>query len=424
MYKKIVSIFISCMFIMNFVGCTKKEEKQQETGITNVTVCKVKKGDIHETINYTGEVKAASSASVSAKVSANVKKLHVEIGDFVNAGDILMTLDSTQYSLAYKQASAAYNSALAAQSSAEASYNNVTGGSLEQSKISMEQAVTNAQSAYDTALDNYTRQKSLYDIGAVSKVSLDSAETSLKNAKIALDAAKANAELNESVVIPQTQLGAVAGVNQASAGVKQARVAMEIAANNLANCTITSPISGYISSSNFTIGQMASPGVEAFSIKNSETLDIELSVTESVINSIKQGSKASVSVKSANDKNVEGYVSVISEAKNEMTGMFIVKVTIPNEDGDIKTGMMADVLLSTNTAEDVLTVDYNALILENGNHYVYVAEDNKARKKEVTIGISDGKKAEILSGLNKGENVVVEGKEFLSKQNNRIRITK
>lgn len=493
MNKKIISLILICMIVLSFAGCGGNKDKNvlEETAV-NVTVSEAVKGNITKTENYTGEIKAVSVASVSSKVSANVKRIHVDVGDYVKAGDVIMTLDSKQYDLAQSQAQAAYNSAVAAKNSAvaakesavamrksataakegadaakqsavaaktgaEASYNNVTGGSLEQSKVSMNQAVSNAQSAYDTALENYNRQKALYDIGAISQVAFDSAETSLNNAKVALEAAKANADLNESVVVPQTEASANAGVSQAEAGisqaeagisqaeagisqadagisqaeagvrqaeagVNQAKVAVDIAKENVANCTIKAPISGYISSKNFNIGQMAAPGVEAFSIKDTASLDVEINVTESVIANISKGTKATVSIKSAKLEGIKGKVTAVGETKNEATGMFTVKVSIPNKNKKIKIGMLADVTLSTERAKKVLTVDYDSLISKNDKYYVYVARNNVAVKKEVEVGITDGKKAEIISGIKAGDMVILEGKDFLSDKNNKIRI--
>lgn len=521
MNKKIISVIMILALAVSFCGCGKDDKKQAlDSTAVNVTITKAERGDVTQSVNYTGEVKAVSVASVSSKVSATVKQIHVDVGDYVKEGDVIMTLDSTQYALAQDQANAAYNSALAAKNSAvaaresavamkksaaaakqsanaakeganaakeganaakqsavaaksgaEASYNNVTGGSLEQSKVSMNQAVANAQSAYDTALENYNRQKALYDIGAISEVAFDSAETTLNNAKVALDSAKANANLNENVVIPQTQASANAGVSQADAGisqaeagisqanagisqadagikqaeagisqaeagvtqadagikqadagVNQARVAVDIAKDNLANCIIKAPISGYISSKNFNIGQMAAPGVEAFSIKDTTSLDVEISVTESVIASISKGTQAKIAIKSAKLKDIKGKVTAVGETKNEQTGMFTVKISIPNKGKKIKIGMLADVTLATEKAKKVVTANYDALIQKNNKYYVYVAKNNIAEKREVTVGITDGKKAQITKGIKAGETIILEGKDFLSEKNNRIRI--
>ncbi len=404
-------------------GCSKETAGVENTQTsTNVTVSAVRKGNVEASVSYTGEVKASNGASVSAKVSGSIRMVNAEIGDYVNAGTVLATIDSSQYSLAYSQAEAAYRSALAAKANAEASYNNVTGGSLEQSKANMNQAIANAQSAYNTALDNYNRQKALYDIGAISKVSLDSAKTSLDNAKVALDTANTNASLNESVVIPQTEASAGAGLSQAEAGVSQAKAALDIAAQNLSNCTITAPISGYITAKNVSMGQTASPGIELFAIKNTEAVEVELNVTESVISSITQDTKASVTIKSAGISNMEGSVSAVANAKNDVTGMYLVKVSIPNPDSKIKVGILSEVTLVTEGAEDVLIVESDAIIFKNDKYFVYVAKDGKAERRDITISITDGKVTQILSGLEAGEKVVVEGKDFISEKNNSIRI--
>ncbi len=425
MNKRIISLAAAVVLVCTMAGCSGKEEKVTQTSTaTNVTVSEVKKGDVEAIAEYTGEVKAATSASVSPKVAGNIRSVNVEVGDYVRAGTVLATIDSTQYSLAYNQAAAAYQSALAAKNNASAAYNNVKGGSLEQSKVSMNQAIANAQSAYDTALDNYNRQKALYDIGAISKVALDSAKTSMDNAKIALDAANENARLNETVIIPQTEASSGAGVSQAEAGVSQAKAALDIAASNLANCSVTAPISGYITAKNVTIGQMAASGVELFAIKNTEMVNIELNVTETVIPFITLGTKANIDIDSASLTSIEGTVSAVGNAKNDMTGMYPVKISIPNKDDKIKVGMLAKVALVTEGAKDVMIADSNAIIFKNGQHYVYVADGDKAVKKDVEIGVTDGKYTEIVSGLSLGDKVIVDGKDFISDKNNEIKIVK
>ena len=406
--KKIISVLTICTLLFAFAGCGKKESSAPEATATNVTVSKAKKSDIESTLEYTGEVKASSQASVSANVSGTVKGLYAEIGDYVTKGALLMTIDSSAYQLSYNQARAAYNSAVAA-------YNNVKNGSNAQSQVAMNQNLANAQSAYDTALDNYNRQKSLFDIGAVSQVALDAAKTQLDNAKIALDTVKASADLNQNVIAPQSEASAKAAVEQAQA-------AMALAADSLSKCTVTAPISGYVASRNASIGQMASPGVEAFSIKDSESVDIEINVTESVIGKINVGTEAKINIKSAELENIKGTVSVTGEAKNDATGMFTVKVSIPNSDGKIKVGMLADIIITTEKVEDTLIIPADAVFQDNDKYCVYIADGEKAIKKNVETGVTDGESIEILSGIKSGDKVIVEGKDFISEKNNKIRI--
>ncbi len=424
MLKRIISVFISGLIILGLSSCGSKQETMEVSSAINVKIVTAKEKSIENNISYTGEIKAASSASVSAKVSGTVKSIKAELGDYVKEGDVLMTIDSTQYAQAYNQALANVEMAEASKANADAAYRTVSEGSSEQSKININQSVINAETQYNTAKDNYDRQKALYDIGAISKVALDSAKTSLDTAKLAYETALQNAELNNSVIIPRNEESAKGGVTQANASLKQARVALEIASTNLDNCVVRAPISGYITAKNVTMGQMASPGIELFGIKNSDMADVELNVTDSVISKITEDTKATITVKSAGLNKIKGSVTVVSKAKNDQTGMFTVKVAIPNEDGKIKIGMLADVSLVVDKAKNALAIDSSAIINKNGKNFVYVAKDGKAVKKEVELGISNGEITEITKGLKEGDKVITDGKEFLSDKNNKIKIVK
>lgn len=410
MNKKAVSLITALALAASFAGCGKKAEKQEQKTATNVTVSEAKISSIESTVSYTGEVKAASSASVSPKASGEIKAVYAEIGDFVKAGAVLMKIDTSAYQLSYNQAKAAYNSAVAA-------YNNVKNGSNAQTQVSMNQNLANAQSAYDTARDNYNRQKSLFDIGAISQVALDAAKTQLDNASVALETAKASANLSANVIEPQSEASAKAAVDQAKA-------AVDLAANSLANCTVTAPISGYISSRNASVGQTAAQGMEVFGIKNSDSVDVEINVTESVIGSLSVGTSAKIDIKSAKIEGADGVVSVLGEAKNDTTGMYPVKVSINNADGKIKVGMMADVSLVTDKVDGVLTISQNSVLKSGDKEYVYVADGKKAVKKDIETGITDGKNVEVLSGISEGDKVITDGKEYLSETNNDIKIVK
>ncbi len=411
MTKKIICIFLSALIIFSVSGCNKKaEEEVNNTSATNVTVAEAANRDIANVVTYTGELKAAQNASVTSKVSAKIKSVNAEIGDYVTAGTVLVSLDTTDYQNAYNQALASYNSAVAA-------YENVANGSSEQSKVSVSQSLSAARTAYDNALSEYNRQKQLYDIGAISEVALNNYKTQLDTAKLNLDTAQQNYDLTVDVVTP-------GNVKSAQASVASAKAALDTASSNLRNASVTAPISGYIASSNVKLGQMAAAGAELFTISNSKSVDAEVNVTESVISFITVGTEASISIKSASVEDVKGAVTVVNPVKNEATGMYTVRVTIPNENGKLKVGMMADITLTTDTAVSAVAIPSEALLEDDqGVQYVYVVQGDKASKKEVETGISDTKYTQITSGLKEGEQVVVTGKEYISEKNNEINIT-
>ncbi len=542
MLKKYISIILCIMLTASFYGCGKKntDTAADITTGTNVSVYEVEKGDIESSVSYSGTICAAESVSISSKVSAKAVNVLAKDGDYVEAGDVLCELDTTDISLSYEQALAGYNSAVAGYNSvvnssskmnsaqakqalsnaqitfeqAQANYNreselfasnsqvtiaqqqyetakaayerekalyeaNVSSASAQAGVTSAGNNVINAQNAFDNAQKNYDRTKQLYDLGGATQIELDNAKTSLDSAQLALESAKASSqsanaslttvELTSSAAMDAayaqmitaeknliiTKNSASAGadnakyayenaknalgvakeninltanankaaIDTAKASVDSAKAALNIAKNNLNNTSITAPVSGYVSKCTAVTGQNVAAGMEIFVIKNTDIVDIQINVTESVIPMISNGSKAIVSVSSAKLSDLEGAVTSVNPVKDDMTGMYGVKVTLDNSDGKLNVGMLADIKLTTASIEDTIKVPSEALINEDDEYYVYIAENGKAKKINVITGISDETYTEIYTGLSVGDSVVVSGKEYISETNNEINIT-
>ena len=462
MNKKFFKTCISVILCLGLCTACSGGEKNnaQTTTATNVSVYKIKKTDISSTVNYAGTLTAAESVSISAKVGANALGVNVAEGDYVNAGDVLLELDKTDLQSAYRQAHSAYSSAVAG-------YNTVTKSSTVQATSQVNQALASAQTAYEQAKSNYDREKALFenasniklatqgyedaksnynrikqlfDMGGASQVELDSARSALLNAEenlktvqatqsAAFDAARAalsNAENNLKSAkqnIGLTETANKSSVETASASLQSAATALDIASNNLANCTVRSPISGYVSKCNVSKGQLVSPGIEIFVVTNADMVDAEINVTESVIAYMQIGGEASVAIPSAKKDGIKGVITGVNPVKDPMTGLYTVKVSIDNSDDELKVGMLCDVELVLSELHDIIKVPSEALIINDNEYFVYIAEGNKAKKVKVTIGISDEEYTEIISGLKFGDSVIVSGKDYLSEKNNDIKIT-
>ncbi len=455
--KKFVSIALSfALASVLLTGCGKPAADEEPTensnaAATNVTCAEVQVKDISSTASYTGELTAKDRASVTSKVSAKVISVSADIGDRVSKGTVLAVLDASDYEYQLKQAEASYNQAQAALkqaqaglnsakaglNSAQVSYNNVKNGSSAQAQAQLEQVLSQAKIAYNDAKTNYDRQKQLYDMGAISLVTFEGAQTALENAELALDSAQKNYDLNKDVLSPGNEEAARKGVETAQASVSNAQAAVESAEaavsaaslsaeqarTNIANTRITSPISGYISAKNVAVGQFASPGVEMFSVSDTESLEAQIQVTESVVPYLKLGGEAEISIDASGIESLTGKITVINPVKNAQTGMYTVRVSVPNSDDKLKVGMFADVVLLTEkSAKNVAAVPAKAILQEDESYYVYVAKGTEAEKREIVPGVSDGEYTEIKSGLAEGEKVVIDGKEYLSETNRAINI--
>lgn len=406
---KTLSLVLVLMIVMT--GCGKDEKTaapKEDASAVNVTIADVKKETIENIVTYTGDIKASEFTSVSAKVGGQAKLIYCEIGDYVNAGDILLKIDDTDYRIQYNQAKAAYEAALA-------QYNSIANGGAQQTKLQLESVLNSAKIEYNNAKTNYENQKVLYENGAISKSVYDAAVTRYENAQINLNTAQGNYDITVGVVLEENKTSARSNVNSAT-------VAMEAASNALNNTVVRAPISGYISGRNANKGQMVSPGVEVFSIKSTDSVRAQINVTESIIPSVNIGTKAKVSVKSVNEE-TEGVVTTVSPTKDAQTGMYQVSIALDNKDGSLKDGMFADITLTLNDSIDALVIPSESILEdEEGKKYVYVADNNAAKKTYVTVGIITDLNSEIISGLKEGDKVIVSGKEYLSDKNKAIKI--
>ena len=441
----------------------KKDETQTEVSATNVEVYTAKTNTLENTVSYTGEIKAISDTSITSKVTAKIKSVHAKEGDFVTYGTVLAELDSTDIQNAYKSALAAYNSA-------QASYNMVVNSSTRQASANANNSLVSAQLAYEQASDNYKREKELFDkdttitvakntlndanaalkrteelfdIGAASQLELDMAKNNAQNAQAAFDntasqrqASLQNAEnamknaenalrtAKENIGL--TSISNSSSIESAKAALQSASTAYETAKSNLAETVIKANSTGYVATANATVGQFASAGSPLFTMKDVSSVVAQIEVTESVIPYIKEGTRATVDITSAKLNDIAGTVTLVNPTKSEKTGMYTVQVTIDNADKKINTGMFANVELVTEVADAAITIPSQALMQEDDEYFVYVADPTgkTASKVRVTIGIETEESTEILSGISSGDEVVISGQDYLSEKNNAIKIVK
>ncbi len=460
MNKKLISIILVASTVLTLAACGKGYDKPQsvEKG-ENVTVFQAEVSPINKTVTYTGEIGASESVSVISKLSAKAVQVYYNEGDYVNAGEVVARLDGTDAELALDQARAGYNSAVAA-------YNMTVNSTTKQASAGARQAYNSSKLAYETAITTYNREKQLYDnntslvaaknalataeknyedtkrlfdMGAVSRFELDNAKNSAENAKAAYDSASAgaaaqlsaaetnlknaeNALKNAEENLLLTDISATESIATGKASVESARAALAIAENNLSNTVIKAPISGHIGSMNIHTGQLVPQGSELFSVKNADSVDAEIAVTESVIPYLKEGDEAKIEIEAVNIS-VTGRITVANPVKNPQTGMYMVKVSIENLDGRIKVGMFADITITTQKSDNSLVIMSDAVMRDGDEAYVFAVNGNIAEKRIITTGIEAPVYTEVLSGLEEGEKVVVDGKEFLSETNNIINIT-
>jgi RND family efflux transporter MFP subunit len=159
---------------------------------------------------------------------------------------------------------------------------------------------------------------------------------------------------------------------------------------------------------------MASQAAAAATIANIDMLEIDTSISETVINKIKVGDKVDVLVSSASDKPFTGTVTALSPAPAVGSLTYPMKVTLDNANAAVKPGMFAEVVITSDKTAGVIALPSNSVLIKSGKTVAAVIEGGKKVVfKEVVVGVDNGTLAEIKSGIKAGDVVVIEGQYYL-----------
>lgn len=358
---------ILLMLTLGLSGCGQEEEAVQESELT-VKTATARVQPIAKTSQYSGSIRGINEVYVIPKAAARVTAINVKPGDYVQAGQVLIVLDRSDYEAAVRQAEAAVAMAEAGQKA------------------------NDAQKA--TAQANYERTLVLHESGAVS-------DSQLEAAKAQYDALNAGS---------------------AEAAIEQARAGLQQALNSIGNCTITAPISGVVGSIGLSLGEMASMQSPAAIISDTSQLEVEIQVSESEISYVQEGSAVQVMVSAVQAEPFPGRVETVSVAADPSSRNYIVKISLDNPDRLIKSGMFAQAALSTLSETQALCVPRNAVIPKGSLSVVYIVdEESRARMVEVETGIENSSLIQITKGLKEGQQVIEKGNTLVS-EGSKVRV--
>jgi len=349
--KGLVYTGLTFILILSFLCCRPQEqEKPQEEsfGAARVTVFEVSKQRISEKLVFTGIIEAWQSINVTPEIGGRIAKIYVEEGDRVQKGQLLAELDTRAARLQMEQAEA---------------------------------AVAVAQANYNDAEKNMERMERLIKENAVSEQQYE---------KIKLTFESAEALLN------------------------QAKAAQNLSMYNLDVSIMEAPFSGVVASKNTEVGDVINPMMGGLSsnsgvvtLMDFSKVKIEVDVSHQDVVRIKKGQSASMAVSVFPGRVFPGRVSVVNLTADPTTKKFHVEVAADNPDLILRPNTFGEIFIEVSSHEDALVVPQNA-ILEN--KYVFVVnEDNTVRRQNVSLGLENTDMVEILSGVQSGDKVVVEG---------------
>jgi len=365
------------------------------TTIDPSKLAKVERGDLAKSVVATGKVTPITKVEVKSKASGIVKKLLVDYGDNVKAGQLLCQLDKVEIEAQVAQSKAALEAAEANLTSSQADY--------ERAKVDAEGPdVPPLKRAYDRAV-------SMAKDGVVSASALDDAE---KNYTMAVN--KQNVAKAQVTVLK-------AKIAQAQAQVAQDQANLKQLDEQLSYTDIVSPIDGIVLSRDVQMGDavssilvLGSSATLVMTLGDISEVYVKGKVDESDIGKVYIGQPARIKVESFKDKTFNGKVTKISPMGVEKDNVttFEVRVSIQNPGGELKAEMTANAEIILDEHKNVLQIPEGAILYDKDKKASVEVPDPKGkegkRKVAVNIGISNGAKTEVLSGLKEGDQVVLQ----------------
>ena len=340
---------------VGLVSCNVDIPKEIPSSFETMTV---KKSDIELPYKFSARMKGQNDVTVTPQVSGQLVQICVAEGQQVRQGQTLFVIDSRNAQLELEAAQANLQAALAQENSAK----------LE-----------------------FESNKNLFDKKIVSSYMLNNSENSYKQAQ--------------------------AAVAQAKAAVNRARV-------NLGFCTIKASVSGIIGEIPVRTGDQVSPMSQLTMLSGNTTMDAEFSVTENIVETmVQEGVKATdvekhianlpeatFVMKNGTEYPHKGRVVSLTGVVNSATGSLTCKVSFPNPDGHLYSGIQGTVVMPF-AEKDVIIIPQNAVVRLQDKALVYkVQADSTATATDVTIeDTGNGKDFIITSGLKVGDKIVTTG---------------
>jgi len=233
-------------------------------------------------------------------------------------------------------------------------------------------------------------------------LNLKSAEEQLKSAQLNYDALSSSVGQGGS---------SRRDLVSASSALAAAEAALERARQDYENCTIRSPINGYISrlGSNLSPGNRLSPGTLVASLVDKSAWSVMIYLGEREIGFLEEGSQVAVHVPAVGDKVDQGIIYAKAAGSDRSTGSYQVEITWTSDNPAILSGMTAHVQIPSNDRGDRMIIPSSAILMRNGRPFVYIEQEGTAEAVEVSVSDSLGNRTAIIQGLSEGDRLITSG---------------
>jgi RND family efflux transporter MFP subunit len=394
-------------------GPTVKADNTAGPAVTRVEVVSPARATIRRSTEQPGQIEAYEVTPIYAKISGYVQKWNVDIGDKVTKGQVLAVLSDPELDAEAQQKTATVEEVEAKLTQAKAA-EEVAQANLAstQAKIVEVQAGTRRADAELARWQaEFTRVEQLFNERALTGSLLDETRSKLRASESAREEVYAQVKSAEVAVRQSAAMldKARSDVKAAAASIKVARYdAQRIEALRQYE-TIMAPYDGVVTHRHVDVGDLTEPGTHGkplFTVARDDMVRITVSVPEMYAMEVNSGDRVLVRLQALSGRNFDGKVSRTSWTLDPKNRTLRTEIHVPNPKGMLRPGLYAYATLIVEEHADVLSVPSSALVRQDTRSYCVSVADGRALLKPVSVGLDDGTRVEILSGLQGNEAIV------------------
>jgi multidrug efflux pump subunit AcrA (membrane-fusion protein) len=386
-------LLLAALPMVLFSGC--KKDAAPEVQVT-VQAEHPEQGAISEHIVADAVLTPLAQAAIAPKISAPVRKFYVQRGARVKEGQLLATLENSDLAAAAMDNKGSYMAA-------EAAYATATKAQVPEDTQKAESDVAQAKANLDLNLSIVKSRKQLFAEGAIPGRDLDTAQAALVAAQAASHAADLHLESMRKV-------SREAALKSAQGQLTSAEGKYKGAAAQVSYSEIRSPINGVVTDRPLFAGETAAAGAPLITVMDTSALLAKTHLSQSLAQRMKLEDEATVQVPGIAEP-VTAKVVLISPALDPGSTTVEVWLKIDNKSGALKVGTPVKVSITGRTEAKAWKIPASSILTaQDGTKSVMVVgADGAAHRKPVTLGLQDAEDVQITAGLAPSDLVITGG---------------
>ncbi|WP_165074388.1 efflux RND transporter periplasmic adaptor subunit [Paludisphaera rhizosphaerae] len=388
-------------------------ETPKPSPVAKVATVVPERATVRRIAEQPGQIESVELTPIHAKLAGYVQTVLVDIGDRVKAGQVLaeLRIPEIEAELRQKRAMIGQAEAERKQDAAAVEVAQAEVESAEAKVVEIRAGIRRTEAEIERWSAEFARVQQLAQERALVGSLVDETRSKLGAAQAARDEVNAQVRSGEAAVVRAKAMldKARADVLAADSHVEVARFDAEQAEAMASYTKIQAPFDGVVVRRKVDRGQLTTPGTSGeplFLVARHDVATISVGVPEADAPFVNPGDPARVRLLALGDKTFEGTVTRTAWALDSATRTLLVEIDLPNPEEVLRPGLYAYATIIADEHAGVLTLPASAVFKDGGKSFCVVVKDGRATRREIQVGLTEGKRTEIASGIGPDSQVV------------------